>query len=180
MEEDKSIIAVRQWVESIVVGLNLCPFAEREMQQDSIRYSLTEASSEERLLVTLEAELNLLNGDESIETTLLIHPQVLQDFFDFNEFLNLADRLLVTMNLEGVYQIASFHPQYQFAGTDTDDVENYTNRSPYPMLHIIREASLEHAVAGFPDVNKISARNIALMKELGSARIQAMLQDCFK
>ena len=143
MEPGEIIEATRRWLETVVVGLNLCPFANRELVNNRVRFTVTTANSEQQLLKALENELGRLTRDDSVETTLLIHPQVLADFLDYNEFLGVADRLLTEMKLEGIYQIASFHPRYQFAGTDQDDVENYTNRSPYQMLHLIREASLE-------------------------------------
>lgn len=171
---------MRRWVESVVVDLNLCPFAKRELTNNRVRFAVTDATTEEQLLMALEDELELLNNDPSVETTLLVHPNALQDFFDYNQFLSLADGLLVQMKLEGVYQIASFHPNYQFGGTDRDDVENYTNRSPYPMLHVIREESLERAIADFPDVDQVPARNIELMNGLGKDKLAALLQACFK
>ncbi|WP_051168201.1 DUF1415 domain-containing protein [Marinospirillum minutulum] len=179
-KDESIILAVRQWVDTLVVGMNLCPFAKRELVKDRVRFISTEVTTEEELLVLLQAELELLNSDPSIETTLLIHPEVLQDFYDFNDFLNFTDHLLVEMGLEGVYQIASFHPDYQFGGTEPEDAENYTNRSPYPVLHLIREESLERAIASYPDVNKIPERNIALMNELGSEKLQALLKSCYK
>lgn len=169
---------MRRWVESVVVDLNLCPFAKRELVRNRIRFSVTEATAEEDLLIVLESELELLSSDPSVETTLLIHPDVLQDFYDYNQFLDYADGLLVQMKLEGVYQIASFHPHYQFGGTDPDDVENYTNRSPYPLLHVIREESLERAIAEIPNADQIPARNIELMQSLGQDKLQALLQAC--
>lgn len=162
----------------MVVGLGLCPFAQRELLNDRVRFVTTEAKDEEQLLIALEAELELLNNDPSIETTLLIHPQVLEDFFIYNEFLNLAEGLLRQMNLEGIYQVASFHPDYQFGGTDPADAENYTNRSPFPLLHIIREASLERAIAGNPDIDQVPAHNIKLMNDLGANRLKALLMSC--
>jgi hypothetical protein len=173
------IKSVQKWVESIVVDLDLCPFARHELINHGVRFTVSEATSEEHLLSALDAELGFLNNDESIETTLLIHPHVLQNFYDYNEFLNRAEDLLVQMNLSGVYQLASFHPQYQFAGTQSDDVENYTNRSPYPILHLIREASLTERIKHYPGVENIPLRNIALMKDLGKDKLDAMLQACF-
>ena len=169
---------VRRWVEELVVGLNLCPFAKRELVNNRIRFVVTQSIGEEQLLAALQTELSLLNNDESIETTLLIHPDVLQDFFDYNQFLDKADQLLLQMGLEGVYQIASFHPDYQFAGTAVEDAENYTNRSPYPLLHILREASLERTIAAYPDVEQIPVRNIETMNKLGRDKLQALLQGC--
>jgi len=176
--DDEAIIsAVRQWVETLVVGMNLCPFARRELLKDRVRFIVTHATTEEQLLVVLKAELELLNAEPEIETTLLIHPDVLQDFYAFNDFLNYTDDLLVELDLEGVYQIASFHPDYQFGGTAPDDAENYTNRSPYPVLHLIREESLEKAIANYQDVDAIPERNIALMNELGAEKLQALFQS---
>jgi len=176
---EKTIGPVRHWVETVVVGLNLCPFARRELVNGRVRFSVSEAETEEQLLADLQAELELLNNDEAVETTLLIHPGVLQDFFDYNQFLSYVDRLLMQMELEGVYQVASFHPDYQFSGTRPDDVENYTNRSPYPMLHLIREDSLERAIASYPDPDRIPERNIELLESLGRDKMQALLKACY-
>jgi uncharacterized protein len=170
---------VEKWVETLVVGLNLCPFAKRELQAERVRFTVSEAETEEQLLIDLQAELELLNSDISIETTLLIHPEVLQDFYDYNQFLNYAEGLLVEMSLEGIYQIASFHPDYQFGGTEPDDAENYTNRSPYPILHLIREASLERAVANHPNPDQIPEQNIKLLNSLGKDKMQMLLHACF-
>lgn len=180
MKDDKIIAAVRHWVESLVVGMNLCPFAKRELVKGRVRFVTTEASTEEELLMALQDELVLMNTDSAIETTLLIHANVLQDFYDFNDFLYLADGLLVQMDLEGIYQIASFHPDYQFGGTEPGDAENYTNRSPYPVLHLLREDSLERVIADYPDVDDIPKRNIALMNELGKDKLKALLHACFE
>ena len=179
MTDDKIIAAVRHWVESMVVGLNLCPFAKRELVKDRVRFVTTPATTEEALLITLQEELERMNADSSIETTLLIHTEVLQDFYDFNDFLDLADALLVHLKLEGTYQIASFHPDYQFGGTEPDDAENYTNHSPYPVLHLLREDSLERVIADYPNVDDIPERNIELMNELGTNKLKAMLHACF-
>ncbi len=162
----------------MVVGLNLCPFAGREMVRNRIRLVVTEATTDIQLLAALEAEFALLNDDARVETTLLIHPNVMQNFFDYNQFLDIADRLLLQMDLEGVYQVASFHPDYQFAGTAAGDAENFTNRSPYPLLHILREESLEMAIAAYPDVEQIPIRNIEQMKSLGREKLQLLLQSC--
>lgn len=177
---DESVISsVRQWVESVVVDLNLCPFAKHELVKNRVRFAVTEATTDEQLLIALQDELKLLNNEPSVETTLLIHPNVLQDFYDYNQFLNYVDGLLAQMKMEGVYQAASFHPDYQFAGTNPDDAENYTNRSPYPMLHLIREESLERAIAGYPDVEGIPARNKELMNSLGEDKLRQLLKACF-
>jgi len=179
LNRDEIIEAVRLWVERLVIGLNLCPFAKRELMKERIRFSVSDAKSEEHLLQDLQHELELLDQDDTIETTLLIHPQVLTDFYDYNQFLDLADDLLLQMQLEGKFQIASFHPRYQFGGTQPNDVENYTNRSPYPMLHLIREDSLEKAIESHPDSDQIPQRNIDLMQDMGPEKLSALLQSCF-
>jgi len=179
VEDKKLVLPTRQWVETFVVGMNLCPFAKREMVKNRVRFATTTSSTAAQLLEALQVELELLSSDPSIETTLLIHANVLQDFHDYNRFLNDAENLLAVMGLEGVYQIASFHPGYQFDGTAPDDAENYTNRSPYPMLHLLREASLERAIANYPEVDQIPVHNIALMNRLGQNRLQALLNACF-
>jgi len=179
LEYEEVIGAVQRWVESLVVGLNLCPFAKRVWVKNRVRCSVTEAATEEQLLVDLQAELELLNRDDAIETTLLIHPRVLKEFYDYNQFLNYADNLLAQMRLNGVYQIASFHPDYQFGGTEPGDVENYTNRSPYPLLHLIREESLERAISNYPGSDQIPDRNIELLNSLGRDKMRALLQACF-
>lgn len=178
MENEIVIEAVKTWVETVVVGLNLCPFAKQALLANGVRFVVTEATTEEGLLAALQVELELLDQCSSIETILLIHPAVLRDFYDYNQFLDYADGLLIEMEREGVYQIASFHPDYQFGGTEPDDAENYTNRSPYPILHLIREASLEQAVANYPDSDKIPERNIALANSLGRDKLQALLRAC--
>jgi hypothetical protein len=178
LKDDEIIAAVQRWVKSFVVDMNLCPFAKRELTSNRVRFALTAAKTEEALLMALQAELELLDSDPAIETTLLIHVNVLQDFDDYNQFLNYTDKLLRQTGLEGVYQIASFHPHYRFDGTESDDAENYTNRSPYPMLHIIREESLARAIAESANVDQIPARNIALMNNLGQDRLRTLLQAC--
>ena len=178
-DDDEIARAVRRWVETVVVGLNLCPFAQRELANGRVRFAVTAATSEAQLSLALADELTLLQNNPGIETTLLIHPLVLEDFGAYNQFLDLVDRLLRQLNLEGVYQVASFHPQYQFAGTAPDDAENHTNRSPYPMLHLIREGSLERAIREFPGVDEIPTRNIRLMNDLGKEKLQALVRACF-
>jgi len=177
VHDEKVVRSTRLWVETLVVGMNLCPFAKREMVNDRVRFATTASTTEEQLLMALQTELELLNADPSIETTLLIHSAVLQDFDGYNVFLNYADSLLVEMGLEGVYQIASFHPNYQFDGTEPDDAENYTNRSPYPMLHLIREASLERVIEDYPEVDQIPVRNVALMNDMGQDKLQTLLKS---
>lgn len=179
MDTQSVISSVEKWLDTMVIGLNLCPFARREFVKKSIRFSVSSADSETQLIAELQTELTRLNDHPEIETTLLIHPCVLEDFFDYNNFLSIAERLILGMNLEGIYQIASFHPDYQFAGTKPEAPENYTNRSPYPLLHILREVSLEGAIDTFPDVAEIPEKNIKQMGQLGSEKIQALLNACY-
>jgi hypothetical protein len=176
MDSQAVIDHTRRWIDAFVLGLNLCPFARRVFQEDRIRYALSNARDEMALAADLRRELTALAEPpiERVETTLLIHPNVLPDFLAYNDFLDTADRLLRALALEGVIQIASFHPAYQFAGTDPDAVENYTNRSPYPMLHLLREASF--AAAEPDELLAIPRRNIETMKGLGTAKVLEMLR----
>jgi len=178
LEHEKVIESTRRWVENFVIELNLCPFAKRELVNNRVRFVVTDVETEKQLLLALRSEFELLNTDASVETTLLIHAQVLQEFYSYNQFLHVANNLLLEMQLEGIYQIASFHPDYQFEGTDPADVENYTNRSPYQMLHLIREDSLERAIEQYPNVDQIPSRNIALMKSIGREKLKLLLRGC--
>jgi len=163
------ISAVESWLERAVIGLNLCPFARAVHVRGQIRYTVTTATEPDQLVAALTEELNYLHDcDPQVnDTTLLIHPWALEDFSDYNEFLDVADVILAGMGFEGEIQIASFHPDYQFSGTQRDDVSNFTNRSPYPILHLLREDSIDRAVASVPDTAAIYKRNIAKLKELG-------------
>lgn len=176
---DQHVIdSTRAWVERVVVEFNLCPFAKRELIKNRVRFVVSQAKEEGALLDELAHELALLNVNQSVETTLLIHPKVLTDFYHYNDFLEAADELLVDMNLEGVYQVASFHPNYQFGGTKPEDAENYTNRSPYPMLHLLREDSLSVAIDNYPEVELIPERNIECMNTLGVEKLRNLLATC--
>jgi len=157
------------WLERAVIGLNLCPFAKAVHVKRQIRYAVTAATSAAELLAELRHELQLLQQakPEEVETTLLIHPQALTDFIDFNFFLPEADRAIRDLGLEGILQIASFHPAYEFAGSVPDDIANCTNRSPHPTLHLLREASIDRAVAAYPDAAAIYERNIETLRRLG-------------
>jgi hypothetical protein len=174
------ISATRNWVDTVVVGLNFCPFAKRELVKGRVRFTVCEATNEEELLQHLQQELQRLDNEPDLETTLLIHPYALGDFMRYNEFLEQANSLLVVLDREGVYQVASFHPHYQFAGTGLDDAENYTNRSPYPMLHLLREASLEVAIDHYPNVDDIPDRNIELTQKLGVQKMRVLLASCLE
>lgn len=168
------------WVRTVVIGLGLCPFAARVVENGQLSIRISDADSPEALLQHLLDELQQLEQvpAEETDTVLLVHPGVLQDFDDYNEFLGLVDLLLEQEGFEGVFQVASFHPDYRFGGVSADDVSNYTNRSPYPMLHIIREHSLEQAIASFPDVDAVPQKNIETMQKLGADRVLAMLAAC--
>ena len=174
--DDPFIVETRAWVERVVIGLKLCPFAPAPALKGLIRYATSEVETPEALLEDLATELQHLVASplEEVETTLLVHPQVLQDFHDFNDFLEIADEALRMWGLEGEIQIASFHPQYQFAGTDPDDIGNATNRSPYPMLHLLREQSIARAVDAFGDTRSISAANLETLEKLGPAGLAAL------
>ena len=174
--DDPFIVETRAWVERVVIGLKLCPFAPAPALKGLIRYATSEVETPEALLEDLATELQHLvaSPPEEVETTLLVHPQVLQDFHDFNDFLEIADEALRMWGLEGEIQIASFHPQYQFAGTDPDDIGNATNRSPYPMLHLLREQSIARAVDAFGDTRSISAANLETLEKLGPAGLAVL------
>jgi len=166
---DRVIAETRAWVRRAVIGLNLCPFARGVDAKEQVRYVVTDAADPEALLTALCIELQRLadTDPEIVDTTLLIHPGVMKDFEDFNDFLELADAAVEEMDLDGVLQVASFHPQYQFADTDPDDVTNATNRSPYPTLHILREDSVDRAVAAFPTAEAIFENNMRTLEKLG-------------
>ncbi|MES2859571.1 MAG: DUF1415 domain-containing protein [Pseudomonadota bacterium] len=170
---------VRRWLERAVIGLNLCPFAKAVHAKDQVRIVVSDASTERALLEQLGEEMALLRDTpaEAVDTTLLVHPLVLQDFLDYNDFLDDADALLDALALDGVLQVASFHPQYQFAGTAPDDAENLTNRAPYPMLHLLREDSVARAVEAYPEPDSIIERNIATMQKLGAEGFQKLLSS---
>ncbi len=177
MMDDKTVEAdTVAWLERAVIGLNLCPFAKSVHVKGQVHYAVSHATSEEALLAELVEELNALQAIDSKarDTTLFIVPDYLQDFLDFNDFLDLADRALVDLELDGVLQIASLHPQYQFAGTTADDVTNFTNRSPYPTLHLLREDSIDRAVAAFPHPESIFETNMQTLQTLGMAGWQAL------
>jgi hypothetical protein len=168
------------WVDRAVVGLNLCPFAKASQAKGRVRYVLSEATHPEALMACLIDELKRLaeTSDLGFETTLLIHPHVLTDFADYNDFLGLAEGAVSELGLEGVVQVASFHPQYQFAGSAPDDLSNATNRSPYPTLHLIREDSIERAVAAFPRAEAIFEANVVTMQRLGAHGWAALQKQC--
>lgn len=166
---DQILTNTERWLERAVIGLNLCPFAKSVFVKKQVRYALTAANTADELLAELECELNLLanTNPSELDTTLLIHPQVMTDFLDYHFFLTEVDALNRNLGYEGIFQIASLHPHYEFAGSDPDDIANFTNRSPYPTLHLLRESSIDKAVAAFPDAANIFERNIETMENMG-------------
>src|ERR1700686_2583317 len=169
MTSDEIIAATRRWLERSVIGLNLCPFAEGVYRGGRVRIRVSETRSASGLLEEFRSELTGLHAADPLqrETTLLIHPWVLADFIEYNDFLEVCEAAIVELGLEGELQVASFHPRYQFEGTESEDIENYTNRSPYPMLHLLREASIERAVAAMPHAAAMYERNIETLRRLG-------------
>lgn len=178
-DADLALTRTRRWIERAVIGLNLCPFAKAVYVKDQVRLVASDATTPEALLEQLGEELLLLRDTPAAQTdtTLIVHPQVLADFLDFNDFLEHADALVEALDLGGVIQVASFHPDYQFEGCAAEDVSNATNRSPYPTLHLLREDSVERAVAAFPDPEVIVERNIATLERLGQAGWRQLLGD---
>jgi len=176
---DRALAETRAWVELAVIGLNLCPFARAPQTKGQLRYALSEAGDPEALLQDLVAELKLLaaTSAEETETTLLVHPHVLGDFADYNDFLDVADALLEDMELDGEIQVASFHPDYEFADAPPDAIGNATNRSPYPTLHLLRESSIDRAVDSGIDTDAIYRRNIDTLAGLGHDGWAALWAD---
>ena len=168
---DEIIAATRKWLERAVIGLNLCPFAKAVHAHNRVRYCVSDAQSTAALLDDLVSELRTLKASDAdeCETTLLIHPYVLTEFIEYNQFLRTAEARVAKLGFAAEFQIASFHPQYQFGDAGPDDIENYTNRSPYPTLHLLRESSIERAVAAFPDAADIYEKNIETLRRLGHA-----------
>ena len=169
-ERDSQVVAdTVQWLEKAVIGLNLCPFAKGVHVKNQIHYVVSHATDARALAEDLHRELEALaeSSAEKRDTTLLMAPDCLEDFLDFNDFLELADDMVETLDLGGILQVASFHPQFQFDGTDVDDVSNCTNRAPYPTLHLLREESIDKAVEAFPEAEEIFERNIEVLEKLG-------------
>lgn len=182
MDERVVVRATECWVRDLVVGLNLCPFAAMPLQQGRIRYQVCGETQFENIYRALLAEMGQLVGlpTEEIETSLFIVPQGLEAFDDYLELLYAVDAVIPEAGLDGVLQLASFHPDYRFEGTDPNDPANYTNRSPYPMFHLIREASLEQALEGYTDPELIPQRNMERLRELGLVELRSRLQACYK
>ncbi len=175
MSESGPAAAVKDWLGRFIIPYRICPFAERVHEQQSIRYRVLDDADAEACLLALIAECRILDQLPSIETTLLIFSQALADFDDFLDLTAVAEQLMPQQGYQGVYQLAHFHPGYRFAGCDADDPANYTNRSPYPMWHLLREERLEQALAHYPHPELIPERNIRLCRELGSAKLRRIL-----
>jgi hypothetical protein len=174
------IARTRCWIERTVIAYNLCPFARRPYEGEQVRYVVSDATDPQTLLHDLELELEHLHATdpEVVETTVLIHPWVLQDFLDYNDFLDVVDALLESY--DGEFQVASLHPDYRFAGTGEDDAENYTNRSPYPVLHLLRVEGVARVISGYPSPERIPERNIEQMERLGAEQMRAILDECMQ
>lgn len=171
---------MREWIARFVVGLNLCPFARKPFEGGQVKVVVSHARDSETLLEDIQGELSWLDAQPAVatETTLIVVPGMLGDFVDYNDFLDLADALLEELGWAGRFQFASFHPDYQFAGTDPGDAENYTNRAPWPTLQLLREESVEAVLADFPAPEEIPKRNIAAMNRLGQSVLADLLQEC--
>ena len=180
MTESTIIAQTTQWINSVVIGCNFCPFAAKAMLRKSVRYVVLPETTLESSLETLIEELRYLDRTEDIETTLLIFPKQYADFEEFLDLTDLAEDLSVEQGYEGIYQIASFHPEYCFAEADADDPANYTNRSPYPMLHLLREDSVSRAVDHYIDPEGIPDRNIAFAQEKGLKYMQMLRAACLE
>ena len=171
MSDDEVLKQTRHWLEVAVIDLNLCPFAKAVYVKNQVRLVVSKARHADDLLEELDRELDLLvaSSASEIDTTLLIHPTLFEDFLDFNDFLEIAEGVVDEHGLDGVIQLASFHPQFQFDGTEPDDISNHTNRAPFAILHLLREESVERAVAAFPQADAIFEANIATLEKLGHA-----------
>lgn len=179
MDESPAIVATRRWVDRAVIGLDLCPFARAVQTGNRIRYVESAATTPERLAEDLQRELlHLAEADPGRwETTLLVHPHVMTDFLDYNDFLDVADALVEELELDGVIQVASFHPQYRFADSEPDAIENFTNRSPHPTLHLLRESSIDRAVDAMDDTASIYEKNVETLRRIGLDGWQRLWQD---
>ena len=169
----------KKWLLDVIIEHSICPFAKREYDKHSIHYEIIEAADMQTQLEQLILQCEALDNDASKETALLIFPQALNNFDDYLDLLEISMKLLEKQGYEGIYQLASFHPNYQFEGAKIDDPSNYTNRSPYPMLHILREASLETSLKNYPNPESIPERNIQLTTDLGITKMKKMLSDCY-
>lgn len=176
--QENTIQQIQCWLENIIIGLNFCPFAQKELKQQSIRYRVCDEPGLEPALHALGDEFQYLDKHDKTETTLLIFNASMQDFDDFLELIDYANQLLEDLGYSSIYQLAHFHPDYCFDGVEADDASNYTNRSPYPTLHLIREESLQKAIEQYPNTADIPNNNIKCARELGAEKMQALLDNC--
>jgi len=179
-DNDQQLVTTTQnWLKTIIIEHNICPFAKRELNRGSIHFVANHDTDVEKCLLNLLLECDRLNIDPDIETTLVIYDNAFISFDDYLDFLELAEALLLEQDYEGIYQLASFHPDYCFEGAKQDDPANYTNRSPYPMLHLLRESSIELALASYPHPENIPQKNIKSLRELGLTKIKSLLDGCY-
>ena len=178
MNADEIITQTKCWIRSVVIECNFCPFAKRELERNSIRYAICDAIELEFCLERVFEECVFLDANDAVETTLVIFSKSFKTFDEFLNCVEIAEQLLIQQGYEGLYQLASFHPDYCFAESDSDDAANYTNRSPFPMLHLLRESNLEKAVANYPDAENISKRNVDNARALGFEAMKAKLDKC--
>lgn len=173
------IASTQAWLKTVVIGLNVCPFARREVERGSVKFELETSTDIATCLENLIAQCECLDQDDNIETTLLVYANAFEEFDDYLDFMAIAQDLLEVEHYEGVYQLATFHPHYCFEGATEDDAANYTNRSPFPMLHLLRENSLTEALAHYPNLDTIPVNNITLMRQIGLETLQATLATCY-
>ena len=178
--EQLCIEQTREWIQSFIIKYNLCPFAKREMDKGSVKIHYSRAKSAKSALADLKTEMEYLTANPETETIFLLFPLFLHDFFDFLDFVDLAEMNLVTQGYEGIYQLATFHPEYCFADANVDDVTNYTNRSPYPMLHLLREESIEKAVHWFGNTGTIPETNMTRLRALGLEEVEKIVTECLQ
>lgn len=179
MTDDQQVITqTKNWVKTIVVGLNFCPFASRVVKQDSVRYVVVRTTSVYAAKDVLLEECKLLDKDNTISTTLIIFPEAFERFDQYLDLVNTSEKMLRQKRYEGIYQLATFHPLYQFAGVDENDPANYTNRSVYPMLHLLREDDITNALAHYPDADGIPDRNINFARDKGEAYMKMLRDSC--
>jgi len=179
LQDQHWIETTQAWLKTIIIEYSICPFAKREMQRGSIFYAVSHERKLKTCLQLLLQECERLNTDANIETSLLIYAGAFNLFDDYLDFLAMAEDLLIDEGYEGIYQLASFHPDYNFNESDGEDPANYTNRSPYPMLHLLRETSIDNAVNTYPDTDTIPERNMAVTRQLGLAKLQGLLAACY-
>lgn len=177
LPDDEIVAAVKSWIDKVIIGLNFCPFAKKEIERNTVRYAIFPATQVNDALGHLLEELAILDQQQAVQTTLLVFPLGFANFDDYLDMLELANSLISQGGYGGIYQLASFHPDYCFDGEDPNDPANYTNRSPYPIMHILRESSIEAVLKRYPDPESIPENNIAKARELGSDFLQALLKS---